>query len=391
MNGKGMFRTAALAIVVGVGLPSLAAAETPWARLLSTSRVDADPAKDYPIQQENGPWMIMACSFSGDGAEKQAKDLVLELRSRYKIEAYVHKVHFKLDDPNGPGANAPGAPVHWTYRSIHDRPDMYKDGAIKEVAVIAGNFAAVDDPEAQRVLKKIKSVEPDCLNIDKGGSTSRSLAGLRKMQDYWKEKLMPEKDEAHMKKGPMGHAFITTNPLLPSDYYAPKGGVDELVLRMNKNVPYSLLDCPGKFTVQVATFKGTVELDQKEIQKIERGEKKLGSSLAKAAEVAHELTLALRQKGYEAYEFHDRYASIVTVGSFNSVGTPRADGKIEINPTIHAIMKAFGGPPDDTKQAQSGMLSVKSIIGIPLDYQPIPVEVPKRSISRELAQRLENE
>ena len=42
--------------------------------------------------------------------------------------------------------------------------------------------------------------------------------------------------------GPLAHAFITRNPLLPEDYFTPKNGVDELVLKINKNVPHSLLD-----------------------------------------------------------------------------------------------------------------------------------------------------
>jgi hypothetical protein len=33
----------------------------------------------------------------------------------------------------------------------------------------------------------------------------------------------------------------------------------------------------------------------------------------------------------------------------------------------------------------SGIASPKSLVGIPFDIQPIPVEVPKRSISREIA------
>ena len=71
----------------------------------------------------------------------------------------------------------------------------------------------------------------------------------------------------------MGHAFITTNPMLLSDYFVPKGGIDELVLRMNKGVTHSLLDCPGKYTVKVATFTGAVVLDQQEIHKIQNGDK----------------------------------------------------------------------------------------------------------------------
>ena len=98
-------------------------------------------------------------------------------------------------------------------------------------------------------------------------------------------------------------------------------------------------------------------------------------------ELAHRLTMALRQKGYEAYEFHDRYASMVTVGSFNSVGTPRADGKIEINPQAHAIMETFGADKKVTpgqNTAQVGNPKIEA--GIPLDIQPMLVETPKRSI-----------
>ena len=53
----------------------------------------------------------------------------------------------------------------------------------------------------------------------------------------------------------MRNAFITTNPLLPDEYFVPKG-LDRLVLEMNEPVKYSLLDCPGKYTVKIATFTG---------------------------------------------------------------------------------------------------------------------------------------
>ena len=54
------------------------------------------------------------------------------------------------------------------------------------------------------------------------------------------------------------------------------------------------------------------------------------------------LTVALRTRGVEAYEFHDRHESIVTVGSFDSVGQPRVDGKTEINPAVHQVMAMYG-------------------------------------------------
>ena len=94
----------------------------------------------------------------------------------------------------------------------------------------------------------------------------------------------------------------------------------------------------------MALFTGPlVVMDQQRIQEIERGAKpELPSTLTKAAEQAHNLTEELRRLGYQGYEFHDRYSSIVTVGSFDSVGTPLANGKVEIDPRIHRIMETFG-------------------------------------------------
>jgi hypothetical protein len=182
---------------------------------------------------------------------------------------------------------------------------------------------------------------------------------------------------------------------LPEDYFVTKG-LDADVIALNKGVPYSLLDCPGKFTVQVATFKGKVIIKmQEEIREIEEGREALGGELAAAARKADNLTRALRVKGYEAYQFHDRYASIVTVGSFNSVGTPRPDGKTEINPKVLQIMQIFGPDKEKSQKLRDACraqgldrqvmpASVQTLIGIPFDVQPMPVLVPKRPISSPL-------
>jgi hypothetical protein len=96
---------------------------------------------------------------------------------------------------------------------------------------------------------------------------------------------------------------------------------------------------------------------------------------------------ALRAKGVEAYEFHDHYSSMVTVGSFDSVGQPRADGKIEINPAIHAIITTYGIDPkllaaQGKPQANKAKtIQVENKQQLAFDISPIPVEVPKRSIA----------
>lgn len=384
MNGKWIFR---LAVIVGLWLTAYSAlwAAPPWGELISLKSIDADPNKAYSLTEENGPWMIMSSSFSGDGAEKQAQQLAYELRKRYKLPAYTYRGHFDPGEAQGRGIDEFGKPRKWKYAKYKDSQDREKarHPQIVEVAVLVGNYQTPEEPEAQQTLQKVKFATPQCLEIKEGQQTHQSLVGWRMIQQQVYEAI----GSAQKKKGPMGHAFITTNPLLPSEYFAPKSGPDELVLALNKDVPYSLLDCPGKYTVQVATFKGQVIIKQDEIKAIENGDKEMKSELGKAAEKADKLTTALRLKGYDAYQFHDHQASIVTVGSFDSVGTPRTDGRIEINPEIYKIMKTFGAESTTLPGQTTPVTPLKTLIGIPFDIQPTPVMVPKRSISTALRNR----
>ena len=109
------------------------------------------------------------------------------------------------------------------------------------------------------------------------------------------------------------------------------------------------------------------------------------SELTQALEKAHRLAALLRERGVEAYEFHDRYESIVTVGSFDRVGTPRQDGKIEIDPRVLKVIKNYGpGKKKLPNGTETGMVP-KQLGGITFDVQPVPVEVPRRSIAADYA------
>ena len=120
---------------------------------------------------------------------------------------------------------------------------------VRELAVLVGDFTSIDDPQAQQTLERIKSLQPDALNVD-ADQTAQSMAEVRRWQEAVLEKLGKSQ-----KRGPMGQAFFTRNPLLPREYFVPKG-VDPFVAKMNAGVEHSLLECPGKFTIQVATFRG---------------------------------------------------------------------------------------------------------------------------------------
>jgi hypothetical protein len=177
----------------------------------------------------------------------------------------------------------------------------------------------------------------------------------------------------------MGSAFVTCNPLLPKELFVAQG-IDPFVADMNHDLPYSLLKCPGRYSVRIATFRGVDTMKPAEFERLTSQPRKL-AKIDEAALEASKLCAALREKGVEAYEFHDRTESLVTIGSFNEVGQPRPDGKTEINPAIYRIMQHYGPveqPKPGTNQVE---MYARVIAGVRLDPQAMPVEVPRQSIA----------
>lgn len=342
-------------------------AESPLARLSLFKKLEADPNKDYPLTENHGPWLILCSTFLGEDAEAQAKQLVQELRAEFKLAAYVHKQKWDFSTPvGGRGFDKHGDPKKMKYRNYQDR---------EEIAVLVGDFPSGDDPEGRKILDRIRYAHPRCLDPNyiaaQKQENARALSG-------WRAALSSNTSEAN-RRGPMAKAFMVTNPLFPDDYFKPKG-LDPLVEKMNEGAEFGLLKAPGRYSVKVATFQGSSLSMPKEVAAVEKGQKSLNSRLEAAAQQAHLLTIALREKGYEAYEFHDHASSIVTVGSFASYGTPRQDGKIEIDPAMHKVIQDFS----PTRQASVGgrtEFKPRALVGIPFDVQPMPVEIPQRTVS----------
>ena len=359
--------------VIALLLPATTSAAPPWQSLIPFWRVDAKTDKDYTVTERQGPWMVMAASFAGPEAREQARELVLELRRRSNLEAYIHERSFDFTKPvEGNGfTNTDG--------NLRRRVMRYRQNVrFDEFAVLVGNFDSVNDSGVAKSLKKIKFLHPTCLDITKGKGTTRRFAGLRDLQ----RRFHVNKDK--QKKGPMGNAFLTRNPLLPDDFFE-RQAIDPLVLEMNRDVKFSLLRNRGRFTVRVATFRGRSTMKLDEIQRIKNGAK-MKSTLADAADRAHRLTMALRKKGHEAYEFHDRYQSLVTVGSFMELGRETAAG-IQLTPPIQRIMNTFKGKQRQVPGLAAPTTTSQTIAGVPLDLQPAPIEVPKQSIATAYARQ----
>ena len=348
------------AFFVLMGVASIATAAPPWTSLLPFKRVDASRERTYELSDSDGPWLILAANFSGAGSEEQAHELVYELRKRYRLPAYLHRERFDFSDRfDGFSHTGQARRMRYAQSSSYDA-----------IAVLVGDFPSIDDPGLEQTMLKIKQARPECLDLSKRDSSAQRFIGLREL--YRKINT----NESKRKRGPMGNAFATRNPLLPKEYF-DRRGVDSFVASLNKGVKYSLLKNRGNVTVKVASFQGDSTINMSKIADLEfSGE--VSDKLEVAADRAHRLTVALRKRNVEAFEFHDRHESIVTIGSFESEGKPLADGTVEIDPKILQIMKNYGAARQTLPGRQDLGLQPRTMDGIPFDIQPMPLPVPRR-------------
>jgi hypothetical protein len=343
-----------------------------------------DPQAMHPLAERDGPWLVLATTFRGETARVDAKALAQELRSRHKLRAYTHEKAFDFTgEQRGIGFNPDGTPKRMRYANA---------AAVVEVAVLVGDFSSFEDARGQKLLRHIKQLRPESL----GGGHAKS----RLLSDFLQANR--QHAEAATAKPPLHAAMLIPNPLLPADYFT-RQTVDEFVIAMNADVAHSLLDCPGRYTVRVATFtgSGTFEtgsgsapepatgfVDMNRFLAVLKGSGwqdprlegiEQESRLVEAAARAHQLTEALRRAGWQAWEFHDRDSSIVSVGSLDQLAVPGEDGRPVPHPEIARITVGLG--PDQAALAR-GQIMPRSFGGIMLDMQPQPIDVPRRPAGR---------
>ncbi len=389
-NTPGHPRVAVAAIVVALLVPAVAAAQGGWLPTTWFAPTQVDTQAMHPLAENDGPWLVLATTFRGESARDEARRLVQELRSRHKLDAYTHEKSFDYTGrQQGIGLNPDGTPKTMRYANA---------GHVVEVAVLVGDFASCEDPRGQAALQRIKTLRPESL----GGPSGKS----RLVSDF----LLANRDQLRTggpaaEKPPMHAAILIPNPLLPDGYFAPQQ-IDDFVLAMNADVEHSLLDCPGRFTVRVATFTGAGTFDPGAAADSAAGGRSDGlvdvnrfvealrgtgwrdpqvrarqseSRLVEAADKAHRLTVALRRAGWPAWEFHDRESSIVCVGSVDQLAVPQAAGRPAVHPEITRIVRELG--PDPAGLAQ-GRIVPKSFAGVMLDLEPKPIDVPRAPTRR---------
>jgi len=262
-------------------------------------RVDAVKGKRYLLHHDHDPWMIMVTSLrdvnplmrsKGLSAWEAADAIIYELR-KVGIPAYAYHQEELKDKAGGFVAKQ------------------------EYIAVLAGGFDSPDHRHAQLILKYIQDkFDPEMLRQDGNGA------------------ILP-KGQGDTK--PFRRAFIAPNPLKSEAELGSKV-VDPLITKLNSGSgDISLLRNPGKFSLKVATFTGSavVQVAGKEDEShFKLFNENFGQGVGQAGVSAWQLATALRQaqklgygQNYDAWVYHDKYKSYVTIGSFKDPNDPRLE------------------------------------------------------------------
>ena len=276
----------------------------------AAAAVECDRSREYPLTPRCGPHMIMVATFHplrgagrrGTTPGDAARELVYELREK-GIPAYVWSTETKTERFTASAAD--GTEQRKVISSM-------KEG----VSVLAGNFKAADDPKVQKGLAYIKTkFVSDSLTPVAG------RGGMRRTKSGGFFTLTPGRS-----KSPFDRAFVTTNPLMdPADLRRLSRRRDPLLVRLNAGREYSLSTCPKPYSLVVAQFRGKTLTQVAGTKTADLGERiELSDDLDAAGKKAWELCQVLRQRGHEAYVWHERHRSLVTVGAFAGGQDPAA-------------------------------------------------------------------
>jgi hypothetical protein len=325
--------------------------------------------KSLELTEAEGPWLILASTFVGEGSQKRAERLAEEIRSELKLPAYTYREKF---DFTGSVNEDPNSSRKLRYANRYQ---------YEAYAVLVGEYDTVEHPDLERDLKRVRTTSLPIFEDTKevAAETDRSTPATT-VKAITNKIFGQAAKEGKLKGGPMSQAFVTRNPILPEEYFMSPP-VDSFVRQMNEGLHHSLLDCKGKYTVVVKTFEGMSDIiDGKRDKDFEPSQTRLNKFAANAEKMTNEL----RAKGVEAYQFHDRTRSIVTVGSFEELGRELPDGGFEYDSAIRSVMKeysAFNVAPElarNVKKPTQGIVG-NGVAMIPFDVQPTPIAVPRVS------------
>lgn len=349
------------AIVAGVSVPSEAAPPS-LLRMFGKAK-PIDEADSFILTEEDGPWLLLATTFVGEDAKDRAQRTAIEIRNELRLPAFIYQEKFDFTGTAGQD-NATGR------RARYANPHQYQ-----AYAVLVGEYDSVNHESIDKDLSRLKSADLDVFRDPDDVAAEYNTSSPAAMVKAFGEQLF--KSRKGRGRNPMAAAFVTRNPLLPETFFQ-QPEVDSFVKQLNEGTEYSLLEADGKFTVVVRTFNacGTI-IGAKNQDEFKPSEERM----AKFARQADKMVQELRKQGEEAYQYHDRERSVVTIGSFDSLGRETPGGGFQYEPEIRRLMEQYSALNASRAQRVPGRQGVAAnhIAMIPFDVQPTPIAIPKVS------------
>jgi hypothetical protein len=271
------------------------------------AQVEADPNKDYRITQEAGPWMIIVKSYKGPTAEQLAHELILMLRHRDNMPAYL----FVFGEEEKRKQEEYLAHIHQLCPDVaHPRVKYVR--VELEYGVLVGGYPDIDT--ARRALDDVKRLKPP---------DSRKLMDLM-------TNLEPAGDKRSVVKvapiNPFVTAFVVHNPTLPQAQ-VDRNKPDPDLGKLNNGRPYNLFRSGKPWTLAVKDFPGATTLQARSatssfLSMIGMGQ--ADAVLDAGAKQAEEVARVLRETmKLDAYVLHTRRSSVVTIGAFDGPDDPQ--------------------------------------------------------------------
>jgi hypothetical protein len=269
--------------------------------------VEADPSNEYRVTPAAGPWMIIVKSYKGPTAAELAHELILMLRRRDNLLAYLFV--FGEDDKRKQEDYL--AHVHQFCPDVA-RPRVKYVRVELEYGVLVGGYPDIDT--ARRALDDVKRLKPP---------DSRKLMDLM-------TNIEPTPEQKSVVKvapiNPFVTAFVVHNPTVPQEQ-VDRSKPDPALRELNEGRPYNLFRCPKPWTLAVKDYPGAAVLQPRSASGsflnmigLGKGSEVLDAGGKQAEEVARVLHETMK---LDAYVLHTRRSSIVTVGGFDSQDDPK--------------------------------------------------------------------
>jgi hypothetical protein len=281
---------------------------------------------DILVTPDQGPWMVLITSYSGPEGPMRARKMVAELRSHYKLPAYVFNYGAEQKREELERVKAMIEKQKQELQEIQKKTNVTLDQPIRvrhlkieeHFGVLVGGYSSEEAADKVRAqLKKLDPPDPSRVDLD--------------MKFVANEGSAKESGEAvKCYVNPFERTLVVRNPALPKfQRPADWDKVDvEALRRMNSEEPLSLLKCNKAFTLVIKEFSLPSITTPRNApasggfwDALGLG-KKGADSIDVAADNAHKFAEALRKAKLDAYVLHTKYSSLVTVGGFDSLEDP---------------------------------------------------------------------